>query len=291
MKAFIKGRLWQTILIVAVLWIAAVYVINGDFFGKIKSDKNLNGNVLSVEYIDVGQGDSTFITFDDGENLLIDGGSDNSMAYNYLKKNKVESIDYVVATHPHEDHIGGLAEICENLSVNAVYLPDVSASTKIYNRFLKSLDNGKTDVNVAKKGVTIKEDDDLKVEILSPVLEEYDNLNDYSAVVKITYRDVSFLFTGDCETTAEEKLDMNAVKSDVLKVGHHGSKTSSSPQFINAVKPKYAIVSVGENNSYGHPNDKVLNRLHSVGAKIYRTDEEGNITVTTDGTNIEVSAE
>lgn len=288
MKAFFKGRFLQLLAFAVILAVAVVGIFKSGVLEKFKRNTPLSGDILRVTYIDVGQGDSTYITFPDGENMLIDGGSNNSMAYDYLKGEKVSKIDYLVATHPHEDHIGGLAEICENTKTNKVYLPDVSASTKIYNRFLTALDKGNCDVNVAEEGVLIKETDNLRVEILSPVESEYDNLNNYSAVVKITYKDVSFLFTGDCEADAEELLDFSKVEADVLKVGHHGSKSSSSRDFINAVNPKYAVISVGENNSYGHPNDKVLERLADIEAKVYRTDVLGDICVTTNGTDINI---
>lgn len=291
MKAFLKGRLLQIVFVVLILAVIAVFVFDKGIFENKNEEKTITGDTVNVIYIDVGQGDSTFITFPDGENMLIDGGSDNGLAYDFLKKENVDSIDYLVATHPHEDHIGGLATICENIKADKVYLPDISASTKIYNRFLKALDKGNCDVNVAKMGVVIKENDNLKVEILSPVEDKYDNLNNYSAVLKITYKDVSFLFTGDLEADAEELLDFSKVDSDVFKVGHHGSKTSSSQVFIEAVSPSYSVISVGENNNYGHPSDKVLNRLYNAGSKIYRTDECGDITVITDGKAINVKTE
>lgn len=290
MKGFIKGSFLKVALVLLILWCVSVYISDKDVIPNNQNDKNieLNQDVMSVTYIDVGQGDSEYICFPDGENMLIDGGSDNEKAYNYLKKNDVESIDYLVATHPHEDHIGGLGEICENIEIKNVFMPDISASTKAFNRFLKALDNRNVNGTVAKKGVVIKENDDLRVEILSPALKMYENTNDYSAVVKITYRDTSFLFMGDCEKPAESNIDKKDLKADVIKIGHHGSSTSSSSEFIKSVNPKYAVISVGKNNDYGHPHDKVLNRLYNLGIKVFRTDESGDIKIYTDGTEISV---
>lgn len=290
MKAFFKGRFIQTVLILFILWVISVYVSDSDVLNKKTNGKNINlgTNVMSVTYIDVGQGDSEFILFPDGENMLIDGGSDNGCAYSYIFENNIKNIDYLVATHPHEDHIGGLTEVCEKIEIKNVFMPDISSSTKTFNRFLKALNKNNVNAVVAKKGVVIKENDELKVEILSPVLDRYEELNDYSAVVKITYKDTSFLFMGDCEKVSESLIDENDLKADVIKIGHHGSGSSTASRFIKKVNPKYAVICVGKDNDYGHPHDEVLNRLYNLGISVLRTDEDGNIKIKTDGKNITV---
>ena len=202
--------------------------------------------------------------------------------------NNIKNIDYLVATHPHEDHIGGLTEVCEKIEIKNVFMPDISSSTKTFNRFLKALNKNNVNAVVAKKGVVIKENDELKVEILSPVLDRYEELNDYSAVVKITYKDTSFLFMGDCEKVSESLIDENDLKADVIKIGHHGSGSSTASRFIKKVNPKYAVICVGKDNDYGHPHDEVLNRLYNLGISVLRTDEDGNIKIKTDGKNITV---
>jgi len=246
---------------------------------------------LAVHFLDVGQGDSTFIELPDDECMLIDAATSD---YENTITEKIEQygyskIDYLVATHPHADHIGGMTQIVEHFDIGEIYMPKVSADTKTFESLLQAVSDKNMKINTACAGKVIFSDNSLEMKFLSPDADvSYDGLNNYSAVLKITYGENSFLFTGDAETDAEEiVLDTyyNELDCDVLKAGHHGSETSSSVEFLNAVTPDYAVISCGVNNSYGHPHKEALSRLEDVGAEIYRTDTQGTITIACDGKN------
>lgn len=240
---------------------------------------------LRVSFIDVGQGDSEFIELPNGETLLIDAGTNETGAdvVNYIESLGYSSIDYVVGTHPHEDHIGGLDDVIRTFDVESVYMPKVTADTKTFEDVLDAVDEKGLTINTAKAGVTLVDGDGLSVKMLAPVLDEYDNTNDYSAVIKVVYGDTSFLFTGDAEEYAES-LITGDVDSDVLKVGHHGSSTSTGETFLERVSPSYAVISCGLGNSYGHPHTETIEKLG--GIPVFRTDEMGTIVATSDGSEI-----
>lgn len=247
-----------------------------------------NGKNMVVHFLDVGQGDSEFIEFPDGKCMLIDAGT---AEYSLTVTEAIEnygysSIDYVVATHPHADHIGGMSSVLESFDVGEIYMPKVSSNTKTFENLLTAISDKGMSVNTAKAGVEIYSDSMLKMEFLAPVSDSYDDLNNYSAVLKITYGNYSFLFTGDAEDISENEMllnDSSALASDVLKVGHHGSDSSSTAEFLSAVQPEYAVISCGKGNSYGHPHSETLDRLNAIGTQIYRTDKQGTITVICDG--------
>ena len=240
---------------------------------------------LRVSFIDVGQGDSEFIELPNGETLLIDAGTNETGAdvVNYIESLGYSSIDYVVGTHPHEDHIGGLDDVIRTFDVESVYMPKVTADTKTFEDVLDAVDEKGLTINTAKAGVTLVDGDRLSVKMLAPVLDEYDNTNDYSAVIKVVYGDTSFLFTGDAEEYAES-LITGDVDSDVLKVGHHGSSTSTGEAFLERVSPSYAVISCGLGNSYGHPHTETIEKLG--GIPVFRTDEMGTIVATSEGSEI-----
>lgn len=245
---------------------------------------------ITVHFFDVGQGDCEFIELPNGECMIIDASTD---AYGNTIISDIESlgyskIDYAVATHPHDDHIGALDNVVEYFDIGEFYMPDVSVSSKCYNDLITALNEKNVEVCTAEAGVTIFSGGDLLVEILSPADKTYSDTNDYSAVVKITYKDNSFLFMGDAQSTVENQLVDeygDYIDVDVLKVGHHGSSSSSNEDFLWEVTPKYAVISCGEDNPYDHPNDDALNRLAQSGAEIYCTDERSSITVSCDGSN------
>ncbi len=240
---------------------------------------------LRVSFIDVGQGDSEFIELPNGETLLIDAGTNETGAdvVSYISSLGYTSIDYVVGTHPHEDHIGGLDDVIRTFDVESVYMPKVTADTKTFEDVLDAVAEKGLSINTAKAGVSIVDGEDLSVKMLAPVLDEYDNTNDYSAVIKVVYGDTSFLFTGDAEQYAED-LITGDVDSDVLKVGHHGSSTSTGEAFLERVSPSYAVISCGLGNSYGHPHTETIEKLG--GIPVFRTDEMGTIVATSDGSEI-----
>lgn len=240
---------------------------------------------LRVNFIDVGQGDSEFIELPNGETLLIDAGTNETGAdvVNYIESLGYSSIDYVVGTHPHEDHIGGLDDVIRTFDVESVYMPKVTADTKTFEDVLDAVDEKGLTINTAKAGVTLVDGDGLSVKMLAPVLDEYDNTNDYSAVIRIVYDDTSFIFMGDAEQYAED-LITGDVDSDVLKVGHHGSSTSTGEAFLERVSPSYAVISCGLGNSYGHPHTETIEKLG--GIPVFRTDEMGTIVATSDGSEI-----
>lgn len=247
-----------------------------------------DGNLI-VHFIDVGQGDCEFIELPNGETILIDAGETDQgeTVVTYLENLEVETINYVIATHPHSDHIGGFPEVFEAFQIETVYMPDATSDTYAYENLLDSIEAEGCDVISATAGMTITEDSDLEltVNIIAPISDSYDDANNYSVVTKIEYCYNSFIFMGDAEESVEEEILASGVdvSADVIKVGHHGSKTSSSEAFVNAVCPVYAVIEVGEDNSYGHPHEVTLETYDSVGAKVYRTDESGSIIIESDG--------
>lgn len=256
------------------------------------SDNIYNSNVdgdLKVNYIDVGQGDSIFIELPNEEVMLIDAGekSESDKVTNYIKNLGYEKIDYVIGTHPHTDHIGALAYVIDTFDIGKIYMPKATSTSKTYENLLTTIKNKGLTVATAKSDVNIIDTGDLKIDIIAPV-QEYSNLNNNSAVIKLVYKDISFLFMGDAEVMSEDDIKAN-VESDVIKVGHHGSDSSSSIDFVNKVGAKYAIISVGEGNIYDHPYQEILNRWENSGAKIYRTDLNGDIVITSDGDKISIN--
>jgi len=243
---------------------------------------------LTAHFIDVGQGDSILLQFN-GKNILIDGGTQDMgpRVETYLRKYGVSSLDLLVATHPHEDHIGGLITILMYLPVKQVLDSGQPHSSPVYETFLTLIDQRNISYNVAQRGQKINLDKDLKIDVLSPPATLFSgDLNQNSIVLKVTYGKISFLLMSDAGTKAESSLISSGyLKSDILKVGHHGSSSATSSSFLNKVKPAISIIEVGAGNDYGHPTRKTLNALRKIDSKIYRTDINGNIIITTDGTS------
>lgn len=255
---------------------------------KLIMPKLQKAGTLQVYYLDVGQGDSTLIRTPSGQYILIDAGNNDmgDTVVSYLKHLGVTTLEAVIATHPDADHIGGLDVVINAFKVNNVYAPKVSHTTQTYKDFLTAVKNKKLTIKTAKAGVDLN----LKgvtAKFVAPVGSYKNDLNDWSAVLHLTYKANSFLFTGDAESLSEADMLKNSklLKANVLKVGHHGSDTSSSAKFLKAVQPTYAVISVGK-NSYGHPTQALLNRLKTAKSKVYRTDNKGTITAISDGKNI-----
>ena len=246
---------------------------------------------LEVHFIDVGQGDSIFIELPNGQSMLIDAGDsgNGSQVLSYVKKLGYTKLDYVVATHPHADHIGGMTTIINGIDIGRFYMPKKEHTTKTFENMIDALTNNNVDVYIAKAGVDILNQDGLSVNLLEPVSSSYADLNNFSAVVMLKYNNNSFLFMGDAEALAEGQL--SSVKADVLKIGHHGSDSSASSSFLSKVSPKYAVISVGAGNSYGHPADTTITKLKNAGINTYRTDQLGTIIFTSNGSSISVDKE
>ncbi|RSD26985.1 ComEC/Rec2 family competence protein [Mesobacillus subterraneus] len=245
---------------------------------------------MKVHFINVGQGDAVYIKTAAGEDILIDAGNkDGSDVVAYLKKQKVKDIEVMIATHPDADHLGGLDEVLHAFKVKSVYAPKVSHTTIAYKEFLTAvkreglkIKTAKSDVSVPLKGVTAKFVAPIKTYAKS-------DLNNWSAVLHMKYGKKSFLFTGDAEAKSEADMlkSKNSLKADVLKVGHHGAKTSTGSNFLKAVKPTYAVISVGK-NGYGHPTSTIIKRLKAYNIKTYRTDKSGHVIFTTNGSKLSV---
>ena len=230
-----------------------------------------------------------------GRVSLIDAGDRQaaSAITAYLDSLNIDRIDWLILTHPHEDHIGSAPEVIDRYDVSEVYMPDVVANTKIFESTVAAIKDAGSKAVKAKGGMTICEEDGVSFEILSPNGTGYDDLNNYSVVARLDYGDTSFLFTGDAEAVSEgEMLSAGRhVDADLLKVGHHGSRTSSTAEFLSSVSPEYAVILCGAGNDYGHPHKEALDRLYECGARIYRTDISGSIMAVSDGRTIKLDKE
>lgn len=250
---------------------------------------------LVIHFIDVGQADSIFIQLPNSQTMLIDGGNngDGSLIINYIKglKKTNNKIDYLIGTHPHEDHIGGLDDIINEFDIGRVYLPRVNHNSKTFEDLILAIRDNGLKISAARAGQTIFDDDNINLQavILSPGRDSYDELNNYSVVVRLVYGDTAYLFTGDAEGLVENELlnqQLN-LKANILKVAHHGSSSSTGESFLKAVAPQYAVISVGKDNSYGHPSQLIIDRLQRDNIKVYRTDKQGTIIASSDGNKIE----
>lgn len=249
--------------------------------------KTVDPKPMEVHFLDVGQGDATLITCD-GHAMLIDAGDDTkgTSIQNYLKKQKVKSLDYLILTHPDTDHIGGAPVIITKFEIAKVFVSNFEKDSNSYRKLIQALDDK------SLKGLTPTVNSKYKLgtaefTILAPN-DTYDAPNDSSIALLLKNGKNSFLFTGDAEATAEMDILANDIdiSADVYKVGHHGSRSSTSQRFFKAVKPDYAVISCGEGNSYGHPHAETLNTLRTNGVAVYRTDEDGTIIATSDGKTI-----
>ena len=251
------------------------------------------GRTLAVNYLSVGQGDSVFIELPTGQTMLIDAGNpgDGAGIVQFIKSKGYTKIDFLIATHPHADHIGGMADVIQGISISSIYMPKVANNTQTFENLLSTIKDKGLTVNTAKAGVSLIDITGLKVYMVAPIGTEYEDLNDYSAVVKIINGSTSFLFMGDAQSLSEDEILKTSadVKANVLKVGHHGSDTSTSQAFLQAVSPTIAVISVGADNDYGHPTQATLDELQNASAKVYRTDQNGNVIITSDGTTISVT--
>jgi competence protein ComEC len=248
---------------------------------------------IQVTCLDVGQADSILVQVL-GSNMLIDAGTNAAAASltNTLKNKGITKFDVVVGTHPHEDHIGGLDTVINQFAVEKIFMPGVSATSKTFEDVMQAIKNKGLTITNPVPGTSFNLNS-ATCAILAPNSPKYEDANSYSIVIRVLYGGFSFLFTGDAQIDSEkEMLDRGyALKSDVLKVGHHGSSTSTSPDFLKAVAPRVAVISVGKDNDYGHPHNETLNKLNAAGIKTYRTDLNGSVIVSSDGGNYTIKTE
>lgn len=244
-------------------------------------------DTLIAHFIDVGQADSALLQLPNGQTMLIDAGGE---VRDYIHGLGIQKIDYLVATHPHSDHIGYIEDVVREFEIGEIYMPRVSHTSKTFENMLLAIQEKGLKIKTAKAGVTALDTEDLDIVFVAPAQEHYEDLNNYSAIVKITYKSKSILFTGDAEALSESQITAD-IDADVLKVGHHGSSTSTSKRFLDRVSPQIAVISCGADNEYSHPHREVLQRLSSRNIEIYRTDESGTIIVYCDGENLNVECE
>lgn len=275
--------------------IAIVFVLGAIFsFNKLDTAINqnniqtnavTNGN-LEVHFIDVGQADCILVK-NNSNAMLIDAGNndDGEIIKSYLKEQNITRLDYVIGTHPHEDHIGGLDVVINNYDIGTIIMPKKSTTTQTFKDVVNAIKNKGLAITNPVVGTKYTLGG-AEFTILAPNKDYGDELNNYSVGIRIVYGNNSFVFTGDAEEEAERDIIATGLelKADVLKLGHHGSSTSTSNQFLKAVSPKHAVITCGKDNDYGHPHRETMTKISNM--EVYRTDEQGSIIATSDGTNI-----
>jgi competence protein ComEC len=259
--------------------------------------------VLSVTFLDVRQGDSAFIRTPGGKTVLIDAGegdrengfdAGSHIVVPFLRHSGVRSLDLLVMTHPHEDHVGGMPAVLESVGARTVIDAGESTETPQHRDALRLIKRQGSRFVVARRGQTAAFSDGVKIAVLNPddgtVDDEETAINDHSVVLRITYGHASFLFDADAGNEAEDQMlrDCGQIRSTVLKVGHHGSADATSALWLNGVQPRIAVISVGKRNPFGHPSHQTLQRLTDARARIFRTDRDGAVTITTDGQSMHV---
>jgi competence protein ComEC len=249
-------------------------------------------SMLKVHFIDVGQGDAILVQTPAGQTMLVDAGEADygDRVINYLVSQGVKELDIVVGAHPHTDHIGGMAAVINYFPVKSIYMPKVSQNTETFRNLLNTIKSKGLKISTARAGVELLLNG-VTCRFVAPLGDSYQDLNNYSGVIKLEYGTKSFLLTGDAETESESQMLSGGdnLSAAVLKVGHHGSDTSTGSKFLKAVSPQYAVIMVGKDNPYGHPHSRTLSRLVSGGVKVYRTDRNGTVVFTSDGQDIQIS--
>ena len=291
-------KAFATALALIIVGVAGILGTNEDLMNTVSNMGELANNSnkqkvefvaqedLLIDFIDVGQADSILIRNED-KTMLIDAGTNEAgeTVVTYLQNLGINKIDYLIGTHPHEDHIGGLDDVINHFNIGQIYMPKIETTTKTFEDVLDAIENKNLTVTSPNKGDKIEIGQAVGTFMTEPILDK-DNLNLSSLVVRLEFGNNSFLFMGDAEKENEETINWN--KTDVLKVGHHGSNTSTSESFLNQVKPQCSIIMVGKDNSYNLPTQETIDKLNTIGSEIYRTDENGTIQIISDGNTIEV---
>ncbi|MDV5112060.1 ComEC/Rec2 family competence protein [Clostridium perfringens] len=280
-----KKKIISSIIGIIVVLLAGYFGIDLTQDSKVPKDSK-----LMISYMDVGQGDAAYIKVN-GNDILIDAGprSNSKELLEQLKAKNIDDFELVIATHPHEDHIGGMVDVFKEYEVKAFYSPKITHTTKTYENLVKAVKDEGLKTKELKGGTVIDLGEGAKFEVFTPQKSEYEELNDYSPIMKLSFGDTSYLFTGDAEKLAEEEAlakYKTSLDSDVIKFGHHGSSSSSSNAFIEAVSPKYGIISCAKDNKYGHPHRETLDIIKKYNIKTFRTDTDGEIILTSDGKSI-----
>ncbi len=293
-----KPRLFITAILLTIFCAAALVGCSLADFGALQQTTT-PPEQAQVYYLDVGQGDCELMRLPTGETVLIDAGTkagSDALIAN-LKRLGVQKIDILIATHPHADHIGGMEQVVQSFAIGEIYMPEIAddqvPTTATYTKLLQAISAKNMRINRAKPGTTILQTEQAKLEIIAPNNSDYKNLNNYSVVTKLTYGKTRFLFTGDAEKESENEM-LSAgydLTCEVLKIGHHGSATSSSAKFLNATAPQTAVISCGKDNDYGHPHAEILNRLKKNNITVYRTDRNGTILIESNGNTYKVKTD
>lgn len=280
-----NNRRTTVITVIAVIFVLALFV-RQELSNK-SSQAEIPGGVCEFHFVDVGQGDcSLFVTEDSA--VLIDAGpkSAGEKTAEYVSQH-AEAVEYFILTHPDEDHIGGAVSVINSVKVDNIIMSDAVKDTYVFNSLLDAIENSEINIIRAVPGSEYRAGE-MKIAVLAPI-GEFDDYNDYSVVTRIEYGATSAIVTGDAEKGSEKLMTEkygSALRSDVLKLAHHGSSTSTGEEFFRAVSPQYAVISCGKDNSYGHPHGETLELLNKYGVKYYRTDLEGSIVFVSDGENV-----
>ena len=289
MRKRVKNKKIRNISTIIVLFIALLFgLISNEKLIQTNTDNTEISTDLNVYFIDVGQADSVLVVNND-ETMLIDAGNnaDGEDVVNFIKQKGIQKLDYVIGTHPHEDHIGGLDDVINSFEVENVMLPDITTNTKTFEDVIEAIENKNLEITIPKIGDTFKIGQ-TECQVKSSIIDK-SNLNLASIVIRLEFGNTSFLFMGDAEEENEKQMDLEP--TTVLKVGHHGSSTSTSLDFLKQVNPQISVIMVGKDNSYGHPEQETLTKLNNIGSKLYRTDLNGTITIVSDGNKCEIQTE
>lgn len=281
------------LLAAAAMAMAALYPVQEKLSNEAETTAVSDGSTLEVHYLDIGQGDCTLIRQGDHAMLIDAGNNDKGTTVQaYLEQQGIDHLDYIIGTHPDADHIGGLDVVIYKFDCDEVWMPDYSKDTRTYDDVIQAV-KAKNDSILHPMAGEEYELGEAELTLVCPVKEDYgSNANNYSIGVRVQFGENSFLFTGDAEEESEEDM-LNSgenLRADVYKAAHHGSRTANTEAFLQAVDPQYAVISCGEDNSYGHPHAEVLNRLREMGIAIFRTDDQGTIVAVSDGQTIAFNA-